>query len=242
MCSVNVAGAPDGVKGHSAAVIGPRLPPARRLGGASVRVWSSTRTRRPVPLLVVHDGREYARRADLLGLLAHADLPPLRVALLDSPDCDEHYSASGDYARSLAREILPALPAATCRIGVGASLGALALLHAHVAGRAPFDGLFLQSGSYFRRATDPQERRFPRFARITRFVERVERAHAAPIPVTMTCGTKEENLGNNRIMRSTLSSRGYDVRLHVRRGGHDWDAWRSVLDPHLLRLIRRLAR
>jgi enterochelin esterase-like enzyme len=163
------------------------------------------------------------------------------VALLDSPHRDEDYSASADYARTLAREILPSLPPATVRIGVGASLGALALLHARVAARAPFDGLFLQSGSYFRRETDPQERRFPRFTRITRFVERVERTHAAPIPVTMTCGAKEENLGNNRLMRGTLSSRGYDVRLHVHRGGHDWDAWRSVLDPHMLRLIRRLA-
>jgi enterochelin esterase-like enzyme len=223
-------------------MVRPRLPRARALRDATVRVWSSTRSRRALPLLVVHDGREYTRRAGLLRLLADADLPPLRVALLDSPNRDEDYSASAEYARRLAREIMPALPPATMRIGIGASLGALALLHAHMAASALFDGLFLQSGSYFRRRTDPQERRFPRFARITRFVERVERTHARPIPVTMTCGAKEENLGNNRLMRDALSRRGYDARLHVHRGGHDWDAWQSALDPYLPRLIRKTAR
>jgi enterochelin esterase family protein len=55
------------------------------------------------------------------------------------------------------------LPAASVRVGIGASLGALALLHAHLAAPAMFDGLFLQSGSFFRGRTDPQERGLARF-------------------------------------------------------------------------------
>ena len=45
--------------------------------------------------------------------------------------------------------MLPALPAATVRVGVGVSLGALAMLHAHRTQPPAFDALFLQSGSFF---------------------------------------------------------------------------------------------
>jgi enterochelin esterase-like enzyme len=216
----------------------PRLPRATSIAGVDVRVWASERTRRPLPFLVVHDGPEYVRRAGLLEVLAGADLPPLRADLIESPARYEDLSASANYARRLVRQILPALPPATGLVGVGASLGALALLHAHVTAPGTFGALFLQSGSYLRLRTDPQERRFPRFERITRFVTRVERTQPAPIPVTMTCGVDEENLGNNRLMRDTLLARGYDVRLHEVRGGHDWWVWRDALDPHLLELVR----
>ena len=58
-------------------------------------------------------------------------VPPLRATLLGPVDRDEIYSAFPRYARALADEILPALPPAPQRIGLGASLGALALFHAH---------------------------------------------------------------------------------------------------------------
>src|SRR6202007_2492291 len=93
-----------------------------------------------LPLLVVHDGPDYARYADLLRLFDHlvafAELPPFRAALLPPPlDRNESYSASARYARVLGAEWLPALAEAAPfpgrPLGLGASLGALALLHAH---------------------------------------------------------------------------------------------------------------
>ena len=251
MRSIKVATSSDGVKrnerGHTGAMATtrarlPRLPRATRVGGVSVRLWASERTRAALPLLVVHDGPEYARRARLLEVIADAvgtdRLPPLRAALLESADRNEDYSASAAYARRLVRYVLPALPPASVRIGVGASLGALALLHAHAAAPAFVSARFLQSGSFFRKRTDPQERTFPRFGRITRFVRSVQ---GMPIPVTMTCGAEEENLANNRLMRDELSARGYPVRLHELPGGHDWGAWRRGLDPYLLELVARVA-
>src|SRR5436309_2487906 len=78
---------------------------------------------------------------------------------------------------------------------------------------------------------------------ISRFVALLERAtHAAPIPVTMTCGAAEENLANNRLMRDALSAHGYPVRWREVPGGHDWPAWRRGLDPHLLDLIGEATR
>jgi enterochelin esterase-like enzyme len=203
-------------------------------------MWASERSRAALPLLVVHDGSEYARRARLLHVLADAvadgRLRPLRAALLEVSDRNEAYSASAAYARRLTRHVAPALPPASARIGVGASLGALALLHAHVAEPGLFSALFVQSGSFFRIRTDPQERSFPRFARIARFVRAVQ---GRPIPVTMTCGAEEENLANNRLMRDTLLAQGYDVRLHELRGAHDWRAWSRALDPYLPDLVER---
>src|SRR5205814_1848641 len=66
------------------------------------------------------------------------------------------------------------------RVGLGASLGALALLHAHRLEPGAFSALFLQSGSFFRRRTDRQEAGFGRFARVDRFVGSVLRSHGSP--------------------------------------------------------------
>jgi len=200
---------------------------------------SSPAARGPLPLLLVHDGAEYARRAGLLRLLGR--LRPLRAALVEPVVREEHYAASATYSRALATELLPTLDAGGPRIGLGASLGALALLHAHRMRPDSFDGLFLQSGSFFRRATDAQERRFGRFRRIDRFVATVlADPPARRIPVTVTCGVAEENLENNRAVAAALERQGYDVRLVEHPGGHDWPAWRRVLDSHLEELLCRV--
>lgn len=213
---------------------------SRALGArVPVRLWAPPGAPRgPLPLLVVHDGSAYARRGGLRRLLS--ELRPLRTALVDAPERDEDYAASPRYARALARELLPALDAGGARVGVGSSLGALALLHAHRSAPESLDALFLQSGSYFRRATDAQERGFRRFGRVDRFVRTLLGGEAArPIPVTLTCGRDEENLENNRAVASALERQGYDVRFHEHRGGHAWPGWRRALHEHLEELLCR---
>ena len=65
---------------------------------------------------------------------------------------------------------------------MGASLGALAMLHAHRMHPDSFGGLFLQSGSFFRQRFDRNEAGFGRFRRITRFVGTVLRERSWPHP------------------------------------------------------------
>ena len=207
-----------------------------------------------LPLLVVHDGPEYAEHSFLLRMfdsaVAELELRPFRAALLAPPgDRNETYSASTRYAHALADEVVPALSETAptpdlpgARVGMGASLGALAAFHAHRVHRHLFGGLFLQSGSFFRRTTDPQELGFPRFARISRFVAgvlRAESAHAA-IPVVMTCGRTEENVANNRALRDALVRQRYDVRLSEHPDLHNWVSWRDTFHPHLVALLERL--
>lgn len=231
--------------------------PSRTLRGeVDVAVWSSPEVdvEDDAPLLVAHDGPEYAELSSLLGFAAHMTdrgvLPAMRVALLQPPwPRDEHYSASAAYARALVTEILPALEwlAPTGgdrrqRVAMGASLGALALLHAHRLRPQAFGGLFLQSGSYFRQRYDRQESGFPRFRRISRFVGSVLNAEsfADPVPVVLTCGTVEENLPNNRAVTAALQRQGYDARLAVNRDAHNYVGWRDTFDPHLCDLLAKV--
>jgi enterochelin esterase-like enzyme len=216
-------------------------------------LWSAADTdpARPLPLLVVHDGPEYADYSSLLRLLDHlvdfGEIPELRALLLPPPpDRNEAYSASARYANALAADLLPAARerAPTDRLPVlmGASLGALASLHAHFRNPGLAGGLFLQSGSFFRRRFDSQESNFSRFARITRFVGHVHgrTGFVAPVPTKITCGAAEENRDNNAALADALRRRGWPVRTAWNRDAHNWIAWRDALHPHLADLLLRV--
>jgi enterochelin esterase-like enzyme len=219
--------------------------------GVTALLWSAADVDpgEPLPLLLVHDGPEYAEYSSLVRLLDHlvafGELPPFRAALLPPPAArDESYSASARYARALVTDWLPALGPYDGRpAGLGASLGALAWLHAHWTYPGALAGLFLQSGSFFRRRLDPQESGGPRFARITRFVSRVfgGRGAVERIPVTFTCGTAEENLGNNRAVAAALRRQGWRAPLVEHPDAHNWISWRDSLHPHLAELMLRAA-
>jgi enterochelin esterase-like enzyme len=196
------------------------------------------------PLLVVLDGPDYVSRARLLAVLRRqveaGALPAHRVALVHADDRFEAFSASARYGRALAAT-LDELGRGR-RVGVGASLGALALLHVHRLEPRAFAGLFLQSGSFFVPRFDRHESAFQRYGRIVRFVRGVLGAsgHDEPLLVAMTCGAGEENLHNNRLMAGALAAQGYAVSLADTAGEHDWTAWRDALHPHLTRLLAEL--
>ena len=204
-------------------------------------------------MLIAHDGPEYATLSGLTHFLdvgiADGRLPPMRAALLAPPgDRNETYSASAAYARALAHEVLPALAELAptphgrkMRAAMGASLGGLALLHAHRRYPASFGALYLQSGSFFRQRWDKQESGFPRFRRIARFVGQVLSAEewAHPVQITMTCGTVEENLANNMATRDALVRQGYDVSFVTNRDAHNYTGWRDTFDPHLADLLAK---
>jgi enterochelin esterase-like enzyme len=226
----------------------------RRVGRVRGLLWSAhdTDPREPLPLLVVHDGPEYAEYSELPRLLDHlvafGEVPPLRAALLVPPRArNETYSAAVVYARAFALEILPgvlkAAPTARPPAGLGASLGALSLLHLHWLHPGLLGGLFLQSGSYFRRRYDRQESGFPRFDRISRFAGRVlaapERGGPPRVPVTITCGSVEENLDNNLAVAAALTDAAWPLEYVEHPDAHNWISWRDVLHPHLAELLLR---
>jgi enterochelin esterase family protein len=211
---------------------------ARGLGAnIDVRLWSAG----DGPLLVAHDGPEYDRLAGLTrycgAMIAAGELPPHRVALLAPGPRDEWYSGSARYARALAADVLPALNPVD-PVGMGASLGGLAMLHAHV--RTPFAGLFLQSGSFFVLRHDAHEHRHPRFRRIIRVTRELSRDAGIPEPVVMTCGIAEENVANNRLMARALAAQEFDVELAEVPDMHNYTGWRDALHPHLTGLLAKV--
>jgi enterochelin esterase-like enzyme len=214
----------------------------------AVTVWAPAATSddEPLPMLLVHDGPEFDALAAISGfsaaMIAAGRLPSHRLALLAPGDRNRWYAASADYADALTRAVVPALSEAVAVRGrpvlTGASLGALAALHA--ASRTPgtFGGLFLQSGSFFRIESDDHERSFPSFGAITAFVSGVPRQPWTEIlTIGMTCGLAEENLSNNRQMATALARCGHRVRLAELPDAHTFTAWRDALDPHLLDLL-----
>ena len=95
---------------------GLRLESRRLRSDVGGLLWSAADTdpAEPLPLLIVHDGPEYAEFADLLRCFDHlvdfGDVPDFRAALLAPPgDRNESYSASARYGNALAAELLPAL-------------------------------------------------------------------------------------------------------------------------------------
>ncbi len=220
-------------------------------GAISVRTWSPAGAGddEPLPLLVVHDGPEYDVLASLTRYLsagvAGGWLPRLRAALLDPGPRDRWYSANTRYARALRLAVIPALAsrlATTVRVGMGTSLGGLAMLHAHCRHPDAFDALFLESGSFFSPLFDSHERRFPYYQRIVRFVADVHRGTlpARRVPVVLTCGAIEENAENNRLMAQSLRAQGYQAALHEVPDMHNYTAWRDAFDPHLTRLLQQV--
>jgi enterochelin esterase family protein len=213
-----------------------------------IGVWSPGEG--ALPLLVAHDGPEYDELAALTryagAMIAGGALPPFRIALLPPGDRDEWYSASAVYGRALCHRILPKLrdhvAVTGLPVGMGASLGGLAMLQAQRTWPGVFAGLFLQSASFFVPRFDRRESGFPRYARIVRFVRRVLRTptFGEPVPVAMTCGAEEENVYNNRLMASALAAQGYGCALHEVPDLHNYTSWRDAFDPYLTRLLARL--
>ena len=213
-----------------------------------LRIWSPGEGE--LPLLIAHDGPEYEALAHLTryagALIERGALPPFRVALLPPGNRDEWYSASAAYGRALCTRIVPGLrdhvAVSGLPVGMGPSLGGLAMLHAQRSFPGTFAGLFLQSGSFFVPRFDSHESRFPRYQRIIRFVDRVLRSgpDGETLPVAMTCGAEEENVHNNRLMAAALAAQGYPADLQEVPDLHNYTSWRDAFDPHLTRLLARV--
>ncbi|TDO34716.1 enterochelin esterase family protein [Kribbella sp. VKM Ac-2527] len=221
------------------------------VGPVDVQVWAPDGIAPgfELPLLLAHDGPEFASYAGLThyvgAMVNEGRLPPLRLALIRPGSRNLWYAANPQYGIALTEHVLPAIGAqykSKLPVLMGASLGALAALYAEWNHPGTFAGLFLQSGSFFTPETDPQESGFEFYAEVTGFVNQVLTATAAPStpPVGLTAGTPEENVHNNRVMAAHLTSLGLDVAFDETPDMHNFTAWRDVLDPCLTDLLNRV--
>jgi len=227
-------------------------PAGRLTRPVPVRLWSPAglAAGAAAPLLLVHDGSDMAERGRLLSWAAeHARTRPIRVALLDPPIGlrDQWYSADPDYCAHLAEVVLPALTARVLTgpvVGLGASLGALAMLTLQRRHPGSISGLALQSGSFFTPELDPQESGYDFFDRVCAAVRQIgigpDLSIDAPprhVPTLLTCGAIEENRFNNEAMVSALRAQQYPVTFRLVPDAHTMIGWRDAWYPALDELI-----
>ena len=230
------AGAIEEVTVHSAA-----LGDERHVG---VYVPARFRRSRQYPLLIVHDGFDYLRYADLRvvldNLIHRLEIPPLIAAFTQSPDRLEEYAGHDGHARFVAVEIpellqhsFPLHPSPAARGLVGASFGAVASLHAAWRHPGVFGRLALQSGS-FAFADIGHHRRSSTFDPVARFVNEFRRRPGRPAErMYLSCGIYESLIYENRSLVPLLRHHGIEVRYEEVRDGHNWENWRDRLQSAL---------
>jgi enterochelin esterase family protein len=198
------------------------------------------RERRRYPLMIVHDGPDFLRFAQLQtvldNLIYRMEIPPMIVALTRSRDRLREYGADPDHARFIAEELLPYLekrfpvlrdPASRCLMG--ASFGAVASFTTARHYPDLFGRLLLLSGSFAFTDIGHHERG-PAFDPV---VEMVNAYRNDPIPVAervfLACGVYESLIYENRSFLPLLQTTGMEVRYVEARDGHNWENWRDRL-------------
>jgi len=210
----------------------------------AVYVPARFRRSRRYPLLVVHDGLDYLRYANLQAVLDNLihrlEIPAMIVALTQSPDRLVEYAGHDGHARFVAEELprqlqrdFPLHPSAAARGLMGASFGAVAALHAAWRHPGAFGRLVLQSGS-FAFADIGHHRRTPTFDPVARFVNEFRARPGSPAErMYLSCGIYESLIYENRSMVPLLRHHGIEVRYEEVRDGHNWENWRDRLQSAL---------
>jgi enterochelin esterase-like enzyme len=211
-----------------------------------VQVYLPARFResRRYPLLIVHDGADYAAFANLQtvldNLIHRLEVPPLIAALIQSPDRMREYSGNDQHADFLTHELLPRLEElyplvrqSAARGLCGASFGAVASLHCAWRNPGVFGNLLLQSGSFvFTEIGD--HGRGPAFDPVVEFVNEFRREPGKPAEqVFLSCGVYEPMIYFNRSLVPLLQETGMAVRFREANDGHNWENWRDRLGDGL---------
>jgi enterochelin esterase family protein len=211
-------------------------------GVRDVQVYLPARYRlnRRYPLLIVHDGADYLQFADfktvLDNLITRLEIPPMIVAMIQSPDRLREYAGDDRHAEFLSQELLPFMSATyplsdepASRAIMGASFGGVAALHA--AWRYPelYGRLLLQSGSYAFSDIGLHQRG-PVFDPVVRFMNEFREHPGVPAErIYMSCGIYESLIYENRSLLPRLQQQGIEVRFEEVRDAHNWENWRDRL-------------
>ncbi len=195
---------------------------------------------RRYPLLIVHDGFDFLRFAELQtaldNLIHRLEIPPLIAALTQSPNRMHEYADDENHAKFLAGELVPEMEQLYPLVGtpsaralMGASFGAVASLSTAWRNPGVFGNLLLCSGSFA--FTDIGEhQRGPAFDPIVPFVNAFRADPGRPVDkVYLSCGTYESLIYENRSMVPLLQETGMSVRWSEVRDGHNWENWRDRL-------------
>jgi enterochelin esterase-like enzyme len=198
------------------------------------------RRSRRYPLLVVHDGGDYQRYADLKvvldNLIHRGEVAPLVAALSyphnrmsEYPDDDNHAAFISQHVVPWLEEHYPLYGTPEQRCLMGASFGAVASLHTAWKNPEMFGRLLLQSGSFA--FTDiGNHQRGPAFDPVVDFINAFrENPGRVAKKAFISCGQYESLIYENRSMVPFFRETGMEVRYVEARDGHNWENWRDRL-------------
>jgi enterochelin esterase-like enzyme len=212
------------------------------LGEREVQVYlpARFRTTRRYPLLIAHDGRDYAEFASLKtvldNLIHRLELPPLIAVLTNAGDRMREYAADPRHSDFLVNDVIPQLEAAyplvrdpAARGLLGASFGAVASLSTAWRHPGQFGRLMLQSGSFA--FTDIGKHDMGAiWDPVVEFVNEFRRRPGKPSDrVYLSCGVYEGLIYFNRSLVPLLQDTGMEVRFREANDGHNWENWRDRL-------------
>lgn len=212
--------------------------------GVPVYLPARFRETRRYPLLVVHDGVDFVRFADLVAvldnLIERLEIPPMVVALMQANDRLREYADDRRHGDFIVRELLPALQARYPlyddpghRGLMGASFGAVAALATAWQHPGVFAKLLLLSGS-FAFSDIGAHSRGPVFDPVVAFMNRFRRRPGRPATdLYVACGIYESLIYENRSLVPLLQQHGMRVRYREVHDGHNWENWRDRLQDGL---------
>lgn len=196
-------------------------------------------TEQAVPLLVVFDGRDYLRRANITQIVANLiaihRIQPVALALIHNAELGRYheYNATDTVLAQLTELVLP-LAYNNLNLldhdqhpgtwGVmGASMGGQMALYTGLRLPHIFGKVISQAGAFQLRLTDHPS--------ITQFL--VDKLPKQALKLWMDCGTMDWLLPENREMFQLLVERGYDVTYKEHNAGHNYMAWRDLIPEAL---------
>jgi enterochelin esterase family protein len=198
------------------------------------------RRNRSYPLLIVHDGPDYlhfaALKTVLDNLIYTLEIPPLIVAMTQSPERLREYAGDDRHGRFIAEELqpfmadhFPLIDEPHARGLMGASFGGVAALHAAWRNPGRFGCLLLQSGSYAF-SDIGRHQRGPVFDPVVKFMNEFRERPGKPADrIYMTCGIYESLIYENRSLLPRLQAQGIEVNFEEARDAHNWENWRDRL-------------
>lgn len=196
-------------------------------------------TDQPVPLLVVFDGRDYLRRANITQIVANLiavnRIQPVALALIHNAGIGRYheYNATDTVLAQLTELVLP-LAYNNLNLldhdqhpgtwGVmGASMGGQQALYTGLRLPHIFGKVISQAGAFQMSLTD-----HPSIteAMVRDFPKR-------DLSIWMDCGTMDWLLPENREMAELMNGRGYDLTYKEHSASHNYTAWRDMLPEAL---------
>ena len=202
------------------------------------------------PLIIIHDGGEYAEYASLKpsldNLIDAGDIPPVVGVLIQAGNRMLEYPKGRRHARYVAGELLPAIEARyrvshdpKDRVLMGASLGAVASLATAFRFPGTFGGLVLKSGSFILDRSALRHRPDGVFHRVARLIQAASRVPDLPgTRAFVSTGELEGLADENRALARFLKNRGVDVHFQSTWDGHHWHNWRDQLRDALMWVLK----